>query len=411
MSSSSGSAARPASLLHRVGYDPADPPELALQKRVLVAVASLVAMAGVLWGAIYFSFDEAGAGAIPMGYSILSMISLGLFALTRRYVLFRTTQLLLILVLPFALQLALGGFVASSAVILWAFLAPVGGMLMMNRRAGTVLFAGFLLLVVLAQVLQPELSFDNSLPTWLIGVFFVMNVGTVAAVVFGTIHYFEGQKEQAQALLVEEQRRSEQLLLNVLPTEVAAELKQDGQTAARHFDDVSILFADIVGFTSLTSAMGPDELVDLLNDVFLHFDDLVDRYRCEKIRTIGDNYMVAAGVPTPHPDHAVALVDMALEMLDFSATLSTMSFRIGIDTGPVVAGVIGRSKFQYDLWGDSVNTASRMESQGEPGRVQITEATYERVKDTFECIPRGVIPVKGMGEMATWFVSGRRTPS
>ena len=410
MSASSGSA-RPASLLHRVGYDPSDPPELALQKRVLVAVASLVAMAGVLWAAIYFSFGEAAAGAIPMGYSILSMISLGLFAVTRRYLLFRTTQLLLILVLPFALQLALGGFVASSAVILWAFLSPVGGMLIMTRRAGTVLFAGFLLLVVLAQVLQPELSFDNSLPNWLIGVFFVMNVGTVAAVVFGTIHYFEGQKEQAQARLVEEQRRSEQLLLNVLPTEVAAELKQDGQTAARHFDDVSILFADIVGFTSLTAAMGPDELVGLLNDVFLHFDDLVDRHHCEKIRTIGDNYMVAAGGPTPHPNHAAALVEMALEMLDFSATLSTMSLRIGIDTGPVVAGVIGRSKFQYDLWGEPVNTASRMESQGEPGRVQITEATYERVKGSFECTPRGVIPVKGMGEMATWFVTGRSTAS
>jgi len=395
------------SALTQIGSDPNDDPGLALQKEILVTVASLVALAGTGWGIIYMLAGEPLAGAIPISYSVLSGLSLVVFATTHRYRFFRISQLALILILPFALQLTLGGFVSSSAVVLWALLAPVGGLLTSSRKVGVLLFSIFLIEVVLAQVLQPDLASLNSLPDWLVGLFFVSNVGGVAAIVFLTVFYFVGQKEVAMTLLAAEQDRSERLLRNVLPREIAAQLKDGDRTIARHYEQASLLFADIVGFTSLTMSLGPDELIESLNEVFLVFDDLAERHGCEKIRTIGDNYMVASGIPTPRADHAEALAAMALEMREYSKRSGSISFRIGIDSGPVVAGVIGRSRFQYDVWGDAVNTASRMESHGAPDQIQLTRTTYELIKDEFVCTPRGSIEIKGKAAMETWFLEGR----
>lgn len=213
-------------------------------------------------------------------------------------------------------------------------------------------------------------------------------------------------------LLAIEQGKSERLLLNVLPAEVAAVLKEEERTIAAYYESVSVLFADMVGSTPLASQMSPVEWVDLLNKVFLEFDSLVGKYGVEKIRTIGDNYMVAAGVPSPRPDHAHVLADLALDMLErlkaMQSSGTPVAFRIGINSGPAVAGVIGKEKFHYDLWGDAVNVASRMESQGIPGKVQITRATYELVKDAFECEKHGVMSVKGKGEMETWYILGKK---
>jgi guanylate cyclase len=396
------------SALLRIGADPTDEPDLALQKQILVTVSTLVALAGVAWALVYIAFGEVAAGAIPLTYSLLSGASISLFAATGGYPLFRVSQLTLILALPFALQLTLGGFVPSSAVVLWALLAPIGGLLVSSRRVGTLLFGAFATEVILAQLLQSDLTAGNSLPDWLIGLFFVSNVGGVAAVVFITVYYFVGQKDEAMSLLAAEQDRSERLLFNILPREIAAQLKDGERTIARHYEAVSVLFADIVGFTSLTVELAPDELIESLNEVFLFFDDVVERHGCEKIRTIGDNYMAAAGVPTPRPDHAHALAAMALEMRNYSERSNGFSFRIGIDSGPIVAGVIGRSRFQYDIWGDAVNTASRMESHGVPDRIQLTRTTYNLIKDDFECSRRGLVEVKGKEPMETWFLEGHR---
>jgi class 3 adenylate cyclase len=207
-----------------------------------------------------------------------------------------------------------------------------------------------------------------------------------------------------------EHDRAEGLLLNVLPGMVATELKETGSTTARRFEEVSVLFADIVGFTPLSATMEPEELVDRLNEVFTHFDGLAERHGVEKIRTIGDTYMVAAGIPVPRSDHAHALAAMALDMLTFAAR-SSLSFRIGINSGPAVAGVIGTRKFQYDVWGDTVNTASRMESHGEPGRIQISDATNDLIKDDFATGLRGRIEVKGKGQLTTWWLVGARRPA
>ena len=404
------SLGRIAAIPARIGADPSDDNDLRIQKQIMVTVAALVAIAGLMWGAVYMSFGEPAAGAIPMSYAFLSGVSLVLFGITRRYRWFRISQLTLIAALPFALQLTLGGFVASSAVVLWALLAPIGGLLTSSRRVGIAWFWVFVLEVALAQILQYDLTLSNSLPPWLVGLFFVLNLGGVGTVVFLTVFYFVGQKDVAMTLLGEEQERSEKLLLNILPREIAGQLKDGTRTIARHYDAVSLLFADIVGFTSLTEELDADELIESLNEVFVVFDDLVEKFGCEKIRTIGDNYMVASGVPTPRADHAHALASMALEMREYSARSDNLSFRIGIDSGPIVAGVIGRSRFQYDVWGDAVNTASRMESHGVPDRIQITDRTRELIKDGFECSPRGSIEIKGKHAMDTWFLESRRNP-
>ncbi|HEY6368757.1 MAG TPA: adenylate/guanylate cyclase domain-containing protein, partial [Candidatus Binatia bacterium] len=202
--------------------------------------------------------------------------------------------------------------------------------------------------------------------------------------------------------------RSEALLLNILPKDIVSILKRESRTIADHFEGASILFADVVDFTPMSEKMSPTELVDLLNEIFSYFDNLVEKYDVEKIKTIGDCYMVASGVPRPRPDHAHVLARLALDMRQFvnqsKFGAHKISLRIGINSGPVVAGVIGRKKFIYDLWGDAVNTASRMESHGSNGTIQITRATYELIKGDFVCEPRGTVYVKGKGEMEAWHI-------
>jgi class 3 adenylate cyclase len=212
-------------------------------------------------------------------------------------------------------------------------------------------------------------------------------------------------------LLLAEQERSERLLLNVLPASIAARLKQTDDVIADAFPEVTVLFADIVDFTRRCERIAPEQVVQLLSDLFSAFDQLAQQQRLEKIKTIGDAYMVVGGLPDPRPDHAEAVAEMALAIRDEVArrfdTSGPPLIRIGIDTGPVVAGVIGRSKFAYDLWGDTVNTASRMESHGVTGCIQVTARAYERLKDGYRFERRGPIPVKGKGEMITYFLVAR----
>jgi adenylate cyclase len=206
-------------------------------------------------------------------------------------------------------------------------------------------------------------------------------------------------------------RQNEQLLLNVLPASIAEELKKGGEgIIAERLDDVSVLFADIVGFTALSSRIGPTELIDMLNRLFSAFDDLVDSHGLEKIKTIGDAYMVAGGLPEPHPGHLEAMAMFALDiskaMLSPAAAQRELQVRIGIHVGSVVAGIIGRRKFSYDAWGDTVNTASRLESHGEPGRIQVSEAVYLRLRDRFAFGPCHTVELKGKGPVSAYFLEG-----
>jgi class 3 adenylate cyclase len=204
-----------------------------------------------------------------------------------------------------------------------------------------------------------------------------------------------------------ERARAETLLLNVMPKPIADRLKQDPDAIADHFDGVTVVFADIAGFTGLSSRLSPVELVARLDDVFSRLDDIVHRHGLEKIKTIGDQYMAVAGAPTPRADHAEAAARVALEIAALGRELGPdITFRVGLASGPAVAGVIGKSRFSYDLWGDTVNLASRMESHGVPGKVQCDEQTSQKLQGLFVLEDRGVIDVKGKGSVHTYFLVG-----
>lgn len=390
--------------ISRIGATSNETEDMRLQRNLLVLGTLMFILAGALWGVTYMLFGELLAGSIPFGYSVFSALSVLVFAVTRRYGFFRFSQLLLVLLLPFFLMIALGGFINSSAVILWAFICPLGALLFDEPRNAPRWFLAFLGVVVLSGVIQPYARLTNGLSITTIIVFFVMNLIGVCALIFILISYFVGQKNIFQ-------EKAETLLLNVLPKEIAQILKYENRTIADHYDEASILFADMVNFTPMSAEMSPVAMVELLNEIFTHFDGLVEKHDLEKIKTVGDCYMVAAGVPRPRADHAQALVWLALEMRKFihSRTFNAsrpVDFRIGINSGPVLAGVIGRKKFIYDLWGDAVNIASRMESHGAGGVIQITRATYECIRDDFTCEAHGTVNVKGKGEMEVWHVTG-----
>jgi class 3 adenylate cyclase len=210
-----------------------------------------------------------------------------------------------------------------------------------------------------------------------------------------------------------EQEKSEKLLLNVLPKPIADRLKRNERTIADSFPEVTVLFSDLVGFTELSTGIAASELVEKLNEIFLAFDILTELHGLEKIKTIGDAYMLVGGLPTPRPDHAEAVADMAIDMFDAIERLNrqhgeNFEIRVGIHTGPVVAGVIGKNKFNYDLWGETVNIASRMESHGVPGKAQVSDVTHAKIRDKFRLEYRGPIEVKGKGLMVTHFLSGRK---
>jgi guanylate cyclase len=334
------------------------------------------------------------------------------FARTGNISRFKFVVFTIYLAVPTSVMWFLGGFYQSSFMMIWSFNAAILALMTSTLRSASHWFYAYLLLLVASGFIQPFLPSDNLLSDSFITTFIVLNLGLTSIIFFLVLRYFIDQKNKAYALLAVEQEKSDNLLLNVLPKEIADILKEKNQTIANHFDEASILFADLVGFTLLTESMAPEEMIGLLNDIYSHFDGLVDKYRLEKIRTIGDNYMVVSGVPTPRADHAQALAKMALDMLKFTESLpvqngTQINFRIGINSGPLVAGVIGKKKFHYDVWGDSVNTASRMESHGVPGKIQATMDTYRILKDEFIFEPRGILDVKGKGNMETWFLVGR----
>ncbi len=397
--------------LTALGASPTDSRELRLRKSVLVLSSTLMATLSFVWVGTYAVLGLWVSAAIPLVYQAATGVSLWTFARTRRFQLFRGSQLLMSLLLPFALQWSLGGFAASSAVALWAFTCPVGALLFVGARQAVPWFATFAGLIAFSGAIDPADAAE--IPSGVEVSFFVLNVLGVCTTAYVLLQYFVRARERALAELGVEREKSERLLLNVLPASVADRLKESDEVIADGFDSATVLFADLVGFTPLAQNLPPAETVVLLDRVFAGWDALAERHGVEKIKTIGDAYMVAGGIPAPRSDHAEAIADLALEMgaeVERCAGESgvPLRVRVGIDTGPVVAGVIGRAKFSYDLWGDAVNTASRMESHGVPGEIQVTDRVYEQLRDRYEMRERGTIDVKGKGPMTTYLLLGRR---
>jgi adenylate cyclase len=401
-----------AARLARVGADPEDGEELRQKKTLLVLLAVLILPVSIVWGGLYLGFGSS-VGILPFIYLAISIGSLVLFARTRSFRFLLVTQLLDILLLTAAGQMLVGGFLPSGGVGLWGILAPLGALVFLEVRRAVGWFGAFVLVFVLTGVAGEVLFRDADLPIGFTTTMLALNVVGAGAVAFTLLATFANQRNEALAALRVEQEKTDLLLMNILPRSIADRLKAASETIADHFDSASILFADVVDFTPFAQRLAPAEVVGILDQLFSRFDTLVERHGLEKIKTIGDAYMAAAGVPDPSPDHARRAALLALDMREAVTTSavgdgSGLELRIGINSGPVVAGVIGSKRFLYDLWGDAVNTASRMESQSTPGKIQITRSTYELLRDEFVCRRRGTIEVKGKGQMETWYLVGPR---
>ena len=399
--------------LAAIGADSRDDEETRDRKALLVLVSVLILPISLLWGGLYLALG-APSGVLAFVYFAISLGAIAVFARTRDFALFLRVELLDILLAPNLSMILLGGFVTSTGVGLWGILAPMGALVFGGVRAGIRWYVAFLAVFLASGVAGELLGTISPLPAWFMTLMLALNIAVGGTIVFTLLALFAKQRQDALTALQIAQDQAETLLLNVLPRPIAERLKAEPETIADQFTSASILFADVVDFTQRSEQLSPAEVVGILDHLFSHFDMLAERYAVEKIKTIGDAYMVAAGVPSPRPDHARALALMALDMVDAMRSRDGvghlgLELRVGINSGPVVAGVIGRKRFLYDLWGDAVNTASRMESSGTPGRIQITRATHDLIEDEFVCEPRGTISVKGKGEMETWYLLERRT--
>jgi adenylate cyclase len=407
-----GPAALPSRLLSRlagIGAVETDDRDEALRKQVLILSAATITALAVIWVITYSSLGLYLAASIPSAFQIFAIVNLVVLARTHRYRFFRACALALNLLLPFLLQLSLGGFVHSSGVILWSFTAPLGAMLFSTRRSAIAWFGGFVGVLVAAGAVDPFVgNAGATIPTGIVLLFFVLNVIGVTGTVFLLLDYFVRERAKMTTIVEEERARSDRLLLNVLPEQIAERLKAGESVIADRTSQAGVLFADIAGFTPLAENKSPEEVVHLLDEVFTIFDALTEQHGLEKIKTIGDAYMVASGLLNGRSSHIADLAELALAMQRGIWRFPMLGLRIGIDVGPVVAGVIGRSRFIYDLWGDTVNTASRMESHGLTGSIQVTERAYRILADRFEFEARGSIDVKGKGPLATFLLTGMK---
>jgi adenylate cyclase len=399
--------------LAALGARPEDTDEERLNKATLTLAATLMASMAVVWVATYWSLGLWRSGAIPFFYQLATAAGLVALGRTKQFRPFRQMQLVMILALPLLLQASVGGFRTSGAVALWAFMAPLGALLFEGVRRATTWFVAFVGATVALGILDPSLHGEGHVPNAVVITFFVLNVVGVSTTVFLIVRYFIRERERILAALRAERERSEQLLLNVLPATIAERLKQQPGVIADAFAAVTVVFADIVGFTEFAGEAAPEHVVTVLNALFSRFDEIAERHGIEKIKTIGDGYMAVAGLPDPRPDHDAAAVEMALDLCAEVERFRDergidLAIRVGLHTGPVIAGVIGSRKFSYDVWGDTVNLASRMESHGVAGRVQVTSTVEHRLRDRYDFEARGPVDIKGKGLTTTYLVRGRR---
>ena len=394
-----------------VGVEPGDDDVTVERKRLLTGAGIFAPLNLIGLGAVYLAYGEVFAGVGYCAFGCWIWIVLLVFARWHRSVeaAFWMTGPVALLV-QLAVIIDLGDMVRSGGLLLWGLAYPVAtGVVFVPVRRMIPVFVLYAVNVIVAAVFGAHRH--TALSDGPERAILAINLVTLSIFAVVILALFVNQRDRAYRLLGDEQRRARALLLSILPEKIADELTKAPRIIADHFDEVSVLFADVVGFTPLSATMTPVELVELLDDLFARFDELIEIAGLEKIKTIGDCYMVAAGIPVPRADHARALVTLALQMQavarDEEFCGRRLQLRIGLNSGSVVAGVIGRRKFSYDLWGDVVNIASRMESHGVPGEVQLTASTHALVERDFEFTARGAIEVRGKGPLPVWLVTGR----
>ena len=401
---------------------PALSPEQKLSGDMLMLTTGFMMCAAALWLAIYWSMGYAYSTAIPLIFQALSALTVFAYYRFRRLQAFAVIQLGLILFTPFAMQWSIGNFVNASGVSLWGLMAPVGAVTVLGTRQSMPWFFGWLFMTVMAGVFDFLLSgIVQRVDLQTVSVFFVLNFAAISVMIYSLLWYFASEKQKLRALVDatheevrRERDRSDKLLLNILPPAIAERLKRNEVNIAQGHADVTVMFADIVGFTRMTEELSPVETVKILNDVFSIFDDIADKYGVDKIKTIGDAYMACAGLDSGAQIHyAEAVASMAVDMQERMREYRRRSgerveLRIGIGTGPVVAGVIGKKKFIYDMWGDTVNVAFRMAAEAPVGVTQVDFTTHRRLQNRFEFGPGHEVDMKGKGRTQVFPLLSRR---
>ena len=421
-SSTDLSTTNPPGTPSRQAPSPALSPEEQLSGDMLMLTTGFMMCAAMLWLAVYWSMGYQYSTAIPLIFQGLSALTIWLYYKYRRLYTFAVIQLGLILFTPFAMQWSIGNFVNASGVSLWGLMAPVGAVTVLGTRQSMPWFFTWLFMTVMAGVFDYLLAGTvRQFDLGSVAVFFVLNFAAISVMIYSLLWYFANEKQKlrvqvdaSHAELRQEKERSDRLLLNILPPAIAERLKRNEVNIAQGHADVTVMFADIVGFTRMTEELSPVETVKILNDVFSIFDDIADKHGVEKIKTIGDAYMAAAGLDAGAQIHyADAVARMALEMQEKigeyrKRTGERIELRIGIGTGPVVAGVIGKKKFIYDMWGDTVNIAFRMAADAYSGAIQVDLMTYRRLHNRFRFDEAHEVEIKGKGRMQVFHLLGRR---
>ncbi len=389
---------------------PGDSEDERLRHFFLVIIALIMSLGGLLWGALIWALGATWQTLIPFGYVAATALNLGLLRRHRQFGFTRAAQLGMSLALPFALQWALGGFEASGVMMLWSMLALVGALTVQNARSTLVWLVAFLGWTVLSVLIDPLVHRHVIAVTDRQQVYsLALNICVITSIVFGLMAYFVRSVERLSAALTVSNENNQALVHRMLPVPIAERLRGGADIIADHLDATTVVFCDIVGFTRWAQEAPPIEVVDTLRRLFSAYDAATRAHGLEKIKTIGDAYMAASGVPVPQPDHLERAMALAADLVRIAATVQTpagqpLAVRVGLGTGPVVAGVIGQDKVLYDIWGPTVNLAARLEASGEAGCVHVDAATRARLGPSVAAEERPPLTLKGLGEVRTYLI-------
>ena len=383
-------------------YAPDDTDDIRLEKVTIFLVAASCCVAGSAWTAMYYIVFGFGlVSLLPFAFVVIVGSTILICHFTRNHRPLVYVQIICIIYITALIQWSIGSVFDSGLVLVWAFCGPIIALMFFSMKQSIIWLLLYLVNIAITFAFEDFFTrHGHPVSEETRALFFFMNLSIWSFVVFIFASYFV-------ISAVSERAKADGLLLNILPRKTAQVLKSRPGIIAEEYDDASVLFADIVDFTRYAGTVGPDQLVTKLNEIFFRFDELTTRHGLEKIKTIGDAYMVVGGVPEPRPDHTQAIADLALDMQAAIREIKkdsgeAFSLRIGIHSGPVVAGVIGKNKFAYDMWGDTVNVASRMESSGTQDTIQVSETVYRTLRDTYQFSAKGTVDIKGKGKMDTY---------
>ena len=383
-------------------FDPKDTAEIRLEKFAIFLVAGGCTIAGCLWGIMYYIIFGIGLTSIlPLIFSILVGGALFISHVSKNHHFAIYSQIICIIYVTTFIQWSIGGVFDSGIVMVWGFCGPITALMFLSVRKSTCWLALYLLNLLLTVIFNEFfVSHGTVVPENIRIFFFIMNLSFPIIVIFVFASYFVSNA-------VNERERANKLLLSILPHQIAEELKRDGEVQPKRHEDVAVLIADIVGFTPYCESHRPEEVIADLQAISDHFETIIEINELEKINAVGDSFMAVAGL-NPSPNNSVLQsVKCGLEIHRALENLpSGLKLRIGVHAGPVVAGVVGQKKFLYGLFGDTVNTAARMQSNGRPGIVCLSADAWEKVKDNFQGESQGTIDVKGKGPMEIFFASG-----